>query len=166
MCQIDTKSTTGASRFLVNNPKELVVQPHGIFSNVRSCLLMTPYDLQVDITVMNITHNRARRLSWRTFRNWRAIVWQRGILQIQTEREPHWEVQVSHVCKVAEPSEVHEWASGNRSIGIEIVPLEHFTGVMQRVQDRALSGTIGAEEKRERLELQIDSLADPFEILD
>ena len=129
---------------------------------------MTPRDLQMDLTTTNICQRGIRFIcfKWHSGGHWCPIIWQVGVLQIQTEREPHWEVQIPHVCKVAKPSEVHEWASGNRLIGIKIVPFEHFTRVMQRVQDRALSGTIRAEEKRERLELQIDSLADPFEILD
>ena len=37
----------------------------------------------------------------------------------------------------------------NRLIGVQIVPLENLSGVVQGMQDRALPGTVGTEQQRD-----------------
>ena len=63
-------------------------------------------------------------------------------------------------------AEIDVLATSNRLVGVEIVPLKHFAGVVQCVQDRALSGTVGPEEQRDGPKVEFDSLSDAFEVFD
>ena len=51
-------------------------------------------------------------------------------------------------------------------VGVEVVPLEDFPGVVQRVNDRALPRTVWAEQERDRLELEGHPIADGLQGLD
>ena len=65
-------------------------------------------------------------------------------------------VVVVTVDQPPKSAEIDILPPSNRLIGIEVVPLEDFTGIVQRVQDRALSGTVGPEEQRDGPEIEFD----------
>src|SRR5262245_34083266 len=68
--------------------------------------------------------------------------------------------------KGGKAAEAHERPTGQRSIGVHSVTLQNLARVVDRVQDRALAGTVGAEKEGDRLERDRDPRADAFEVLD
>ena len=67
--------------------------------------------------------------------------------------------------EVAKPTQVNRLASKRRAVGIEVAVLQHFERVVQRVDDGALAGAVGTEEKRDGLQIERDPPSDTLEIL-
>ena len=64
-------------------------------------------------------------------------------------------IVITAIDEVFEPAEVDVLAAGNCLIRIEVMPLEDFASVMQRVQDGALPGTVCTRPPHTAADLQV-----------
>jgi hypothetical protein len=68
--------------------------------------------------------------------------------------------------EVAKATKIDELSAHRGLVGVEVVPLKHFSGVVQSMKDRALTAAVGSKEKRYWLQLDAHSISNALEILD
>ena len=61
-------------------------------------------------------------------------------------------------------AEIDVSPAGQRLIGIKVFPNEDLDRILNGMKDRTLPGTIPAEQERNRSQVQLNSVANPFEV--
>jgi hypothetical protein len=94
------------------------------------------------------------------------INWQPIIINADGNSNPHRLCQIMAVNKLPEASKVDGTARSVQNIRIRVLTLQQFPHIEHCLEDRAFSGAVGAEEKRDRAEGNTDPRAYPFEVFD
>src|SRR4051812_45528470 len=96
----------------------------------------------------------------------REVRAERDAAEVQVELELDALACVLHVDEGTESAQVDDAAACDGLVGVVVPTSDNFSGVVQGVGHGALPGTVRPEEQRDRLQVELDPVADALEILD
>ena len=151
----------------VNRCKRLSVQLDRASGAMGALEPVTPCDLDLDGSdqdAMAEVDSRNITLGWAFRKHFKSR--ESHVLEIQRESEADRSRSIPPVNKTTKSSQIDESTPAECAVRIEIPTLEDFAGIKQGVNDTAFPCAIWAEEERNRLQIELNSLADSFEVLD
>jgi hypothetical protein len=63
-------------------------------------------------------------------------------------------------------AQINRFAADRRSVGIKVVSIEYFMGIVKGLNDGAFAGAVGAEEEGDRFEVDSNRFLYAFEVFD